>query len=48
MLLQIMVPVSQFKDTVSFIDREKMYKLAVSIGYSKYHEKYTKSIDDII
>ena len=40
--------ISQFKDTVSFIDREKLYKLAVSIGYSKYHEKYTKSIDDII
>lgn len=40
--------ISQFKDTISFIDREKLYKLAVSIGYSKYHEKYTKSIDDII
>ena len=40
--------ISQFKDTVSFIDREKLYKLAVSIGYSKYHEKYTQSIDDII
>ena len=37
--------ISQFKDTISFIDREKLYKLAVSIGYSKYHEKYTKSID---
>ena len=40
--------ISQFKDTISFVDREKLYKLAVSIGYSKYHEKYTKSIDDII
>ena len=40
--------ISQFKDTISFIDREKLYKLAVSIGYSNYHEKYTKSIDDII
>ena len=40
--------ISQFKDTVSFVDREKLYKLAVSIGYSKYHEKHTKSIDDII
>lgn len=40
--------ISQFKDTISFIDREKLYKLAVSIGYSKYHEKYTKSIDNII
>ena len=40
--------ISQFRDTISFIDREKLYKLAVSIGYSKYHEKYTKSIDDII
>ena len=40
--------ISQFKDTISFIDREKLYKLAVSIGYSKYHEKYTKNIDDII
>ena len=40
--------ISQFKDTISFIDREKLYKLSVSIGYSKYHEKYTKSIDDII
>lgn len=40
--------ISQFKDTISFIDREKLYKLAVSIGYSKYHEKYSKSIDDII
>ena len=40
--------ISQFKDAISFIDREKLYKLAVSIGYSKYHEKYTKSIDDII
>ena len=40
--------ISQFKDTISFIDHEKLYKLAVSIGYSKYHEKYTKSIDDII
>ena len=38
--------ISQFRDTISFIDREKLYKLAVSIGYSKYHEKYTKSIDD--
>ncbi len=40
--------ISQFKDTVSFIDREKLYKLAVSIGYSRFHEKYSKSIDDII
>lgn len=40
--------ISQFKDTISFINREKLYKLAVSIGYSKYHEKYTKSIDSII
>lgn len=40
--------IAQFKDAISFIDREKLYKLAVSIGYSKYHEKYTKSIDDII
>ena len=40
--------ISQFKDAISFIDREKLYNLSVSIGYSKYHEKYTKSIDDII
>ena len=25
--------ISQFKDTISFIDREKLYKLAVSIVY---------------
>ena len=40
--------ISQFKDTISFIDREKLYKLAVSIGYSRFHEKYSKVIDDII
>ena len=40
--------ISQFKDTIYFINNEKLYNLSVSIGYSKYHEKYTKSIDDII
>lgn len=40
--------VSRFKETISFIDREKLYNLAVSIGYSCFHEEHVRSIDDII
>lgn len=40
--------ISQFKDTIYFINNEKLYNLSVSIGYSKFHEKYSRSIDDII
>ena len=40
--------ISQFKDTIYFINNEKLYNLSVSIGYSRFHEKYSKSIDDII
>ena len=40
--------ISQFKDTVSFLNNEKLYKLSVSVGYSPYNEKYSKTIDDII
>lgn len=40
--------ISQFKDTISFIDREKWYKLSVSVGYAPYHQKYSTAIDDII
>ena len=40
--------ISQFKDTIYFINNEKLYNLSVSIGYSRFHEKYSKGIDDII
>lgn len=40
--------VSRFKETISFIDREKLYNLAVSIGYACFHEEHGRSIDDII
>lgn len=40
--------ISQFKDTIYFINNEKLYNLSVSIGYSRFHEKYSKVIDDII
>ena len=30
------------------INNEKLYNLSVSIGYSRFHEKYSKGIDDII
>ena len=40
--------ISQFKDTIYFINNEKLYNLSVSIGYSRFHEKYSKDIDDII
>lgn len=40
--------ISQFRDTVSFLNNEKVYKLSVSVGYSPYSEKYSKTIDDMI
>lgn len=40
--------ISQSRDTISFLNNEKLYKLSVSIGYASYNEKYTKTIDDII
>ena len=40
--------ISQFKDIVSFLNNEKVYKLSVSVGYSPYNEKYSKTIDDMI
>ena len=40
--------ISQFKDTISFLNNEKLYKLSVSIGYAPYNEKYSKTIDDMI
>ena len=32
----------------SFLNNEKVYKLSVSVGYSPYNEKYSKTIDDMI
>lgn len=40
--------ISQFKDTISFINNEKPYKLSVSVGYAPYHHKYSTTIDDIL
>ena len=40
--------ISQFKDTISFLNNEKLYKLSVSVGYAPYNEKYSKTIDDMI
>ncbi len=40
--------ISQFKDTISFLNNEKVYKLSVSVGYASYNEKYSKTIDDMI
>ena len=40
--------ISQFRDTISFLNNEKLYKLSVSVGYSPYNEKYSKTIDDMI
>ena len=40
--------ISQFKDTISFLNNEKLYKLSVSVGYSPHNEKYSKTIDDMI
>ena len=40
--------ISQFTDIVSFLNNEKVYKLSVSVGYSPYTEKYSKTIDDMI
>ena len=40
--------ISQFKDTISFINRDKPYALSVSVGYAPYNEKYSKTIDDMI
>ena len=40
--------ISQFKDIVSFLNNEKVYKLSVSVGYASYNEKYSKTIDDMI
>ena len=40
--------ISQFRDTISFLNNEKLYKLSVSVGYAPYNEKYSKTIDDMI
>jgi len=40
--------ISQFRDTVSFANRDKIYKLSVSVGYASYNDKHNKTIDDII
>lgn len=40
--------ISQFKDTIGFIDKEKWYKLSVSVGYAPYHHKYSITVDDIL
>ena len=39
---------SQFRDTVSFADRDKLYKLSVSVGYASFNDKHNKTIDDVI
>ena len=40
--------ISQFRDAISFINRDKLYELSVSVGYALYNEKYGKTIDDMI
>ena len=40
--------IAQFRDTVSFANRDKIYKLSVSVGYTTFNGKYNKTIDDLI
>jgi len=40
--------IAQFRDTVSFVNRDKMYKLSVSVGYATFNDKYNKTIDNLI
>ena len=40
--------ISELKDLLSFVGKEKMYPLSVSLGYSKFDTKRDKSIDDLI
>ena len=40
--------ISQFKDAVSFVNQDKVYKLSVSVGYAAFNSKHNKTIDDLI
>ena len=40
--------IAELRDLVSFVGKEKLYPLSVSLGYSRFDTRKDKSIDDLI
>ncbi len=40
--------IAELRDLISFVGKEKLYPLSVSLGYSRFDTRKDKSIDDLI